>query len=189
MKLRTGLLLLSALHVCAAGANDNRPHTLSVVAEVPAVPVAPQPAERHLFELPALEYVFRVEARCHDDWQPESLMLNVADSRISKSGAELKGNATQQLELRIPARQLAPIAMRDFCVIDAPEEGSAAEAETTQRSSRDAQSPMTVSAALSAHASLRCSHGDEQKTVYVSQPLDVTLTCDTTGPAGSITAR
>jgi len=188
MKLRTGLLLLPALHVCAASADDGVLHTLRVVAEVPAVLVAPQPAERHLFELPSLDYVFSVEARCHDDWQPESLLLNVADSRISKTGADLKGNAPQQLELRIPAKQLAPIAMRNFCVIDVAEEGSAAQAETTKRQLPGAQSHMTVSAALSAHASLRCSLGDKQKTVYISQPLDVRLTCEADRPTGGVMA-
>jgi hypothetical protein len=42
---------------------------------------------------------------------------------------------------------------------------------------------------LSVHASLRCSLGDEQRTIYVSQPLDVTLTCAVPETAGSTTAR
>jgi hypothetical protein len=182
--------LLPALHVCVAGADDSGLHALTVAAEVAAVAVPAQPPERHFFELPSLDYVFRVEAHCHSDWKPESLSLNVADSRVTRTGTELEGNANQQLELKVPAKQLAPIAMRDFCVIDPATEGSAAEAETPDRHRDTTARPdqMTVGAALSVHASLRCSLGDEQRIIYVSEPLDVTLTCalaDTVGGASA----
>jgi hypothetical protein len=146
---------------------------------VAVVAVGPQPPERHSFELPSLDYVFRVEARCHSDWKPESLSLNIADSRVTRAGTELQDNTSQQLELKVPAKQLAPIAMRDFCVIDPAAEGSAVEAETRTRNRDETPRPghMTIGAALSVHASLRCSLGDEQRIIYVSEPLDVTLTC------------
>ena len=191
MTLRARLWLLPALCICAAGADDSRLHALTVAAEVAAVAVAVQPPERHFFELPSLDYVFRVEARCHSDWKPESLSLNVADSRVTRTGTELEGNASQQLELKIPAKQLAPIAMRDFCVIDPATEGSAAEADTPGRHRDTTARPgqLTIGAALSVHASLRCSLGDEQRTIYVSEPLDVTLTCAVPETAGGATAR
>lgn len=191
MKLRARLWLLPALHVCAAGADDSGLHALTVAAEVAAVAVPAQPPERHFFELPTLDYVFRVEARCHSDWKPESLSLNVADSRVTRTGTELEGNANQQLGLKVPAKQLAPIAMRDFCVIDPATEGSAAEAETPERNRHTTTRPgqMTIGAALSVHASLRCSLGDEQRIIYVSRPLDVTLTCALAETAGGAAAR
>jgi hypothetical protein len=191
MKLRRGLWLLPAFHVCAAGADENGLHTLTVAAEVPAVTVTPQPPERHFFELPSLDYVFRVEARCHGDWQPESLSLNVADSRVTRSGAELLSNAEQQLKLEVPAKQLAPIAMRNFCVINAVQEGSSAAAETPIEppARLPGSDQMTVNAALSVHASLRCSHGDARKTVYISQPLDLLLSCDLGDEEGRIAAH
>ena len=191
MKLRARWWLLPALHVCVAGADDSGLHTLTVAAEVAAVAVGPQPPERHFFELPPLNYVFQVEARCHSDWKPESLSLNVADSLVTRTGTELQGNADQQLELKVPAKQLAPIAMRDFCVIDPAAEGSTAEAETPDwnRDTTPRPDQMTIGAALSVHASLRCSLGDEQRIIYVSEPLDLTLTCALPETAGSAVAR
>jgi hypothetical protein len=199
MKVRCLLLLLPALPASVAAADSSGLHTLAVVAEIPVVSVAPQPPGRHLFQLPSLDYIFRVEARCHNDWKPESLSLNVADSRVSRTAAQLADNPDQQLEMQIPANQLAPLAMRNFCVIGEGREGSAAEGPTTDGKGETApdrpESPepttheLTISAALSAHASLRCSNGEEQKTVYVSQPLDVTLICEAGVPAGGTTAQ
>jgi hypothetical protein len=183
--------LLPVLYVCAAGADDSGLHTLAVAAEVAAVAVPPQPAERHFFELPALDYVFRVEARCHSDWKPESLSLNVADTRVTRTAADLENSANQELELKVPSKQLAPVPMRDFCVIEPVLEGSALEAKTAEPDgiARPAPGRMTVGAALSVQASLRCSLGDEQRMIYVSEPLDVTLTCALPEMAGSTASR
>lgn len=183
--------LLPVLYVCVAGADDSGLHTLAVTAEVATVAVPPQPAERHFFELPALDYVFRVEARCHSDWKAESLSLNVADTRVTRTSADLENSANQELELRVPSKQLAPIPMHNFCVIEPVPEGSALGAETADpdRMARPAPGRITVGAALSVQASLRCSLGDEQRMIYVSEPLDVTLTCAVPEMTGSATSR
>jgi hypothetical protein len=190
MKLPAPLWLLPALHVFAAAADDSGLHTLAVAAEVTAIAVPPQPPERHFFDLPSLDYVFRIEARCHNDWEPESLSLSVADSRVARTATELEGKANLELELKIPAKQLAPIAMRNFCVIDPAAEGSMADRETPDWNRHTpAPGEMTIGAAMSVHASLRCSLGDEQRTIYVSQPLDVTLICAVPEPAAGTAAR
>jgi hypothetical protein len=191
MKLPASLWLLPALHVFAAAAEDRGLHTLAVAAEVTAIAVPPQPPERHFFDLPSLDYLFRIEARCHNDWEPESLSLSVADSRVARTATELEGKANLELALKIPAKQLAPIAMRNFCVIDPAAEGSVAEGETPDWNPHTTPAPgeMTIGAALSVQASLRCSLGDEQRTIYVSQPLDVTLICAVPETAGGTAAR
>jgi hypothetical protein len=179
MKFYRCVLLLPALSICAAGAEDTALHRLTVSAESPSVPVKPQPPGRRSLALPSLDYVFRVEARCEDDWTPESLSLTVADSRIRKTGEELKNETNQQLDLKVPASQLAPLTLRDFCVIGSAPEGSAAGAGTplVPREDLARTSRLTTNAAI-AHASLRCSNGEQQKTIYVSSPLDVTLVCE-----------
>jgi hypothetical protein len=193
MKARSLLLLLPALPASMAHAESGGLHTLAIVPEIPVVNVAPQPPGRHLFQLPALDYVFRVQARCHDEWKPESLSLTVADSRVFRTAAELVESSNHQLEMQIPANQLAPLAMRNFCMIEEAQEGSDAAGSSDGMDDETAgnlpEAPevtirelttrqLTIDAALSAHASLRCSNGEEQKTVYVSQPLDVTLVCE-----------
>lgn len=190
MKIRSVLLLSSVLAASAAAADTTGSQTLAILPDVPVVNVPPQPAQRHLFQLPSLEYLFRVEARCDSDWTAESLSLNVADSRMTRSAADLADSPEQQLGMQIPANQLAPLAMRDFCVIEEAGEGSGADGGLPATATSAAAVPeppaagrvtarrLTISAALSAHASLRCSNGEEQKTVYISQPLDVILACE-----------
>jgi hypothetical protein len=167
--------------VGVASAGGTGPHTLTVTAETPAVTVGAQPSDRHFFNLPSLEYVFQLEARCAHGWSPESLSLSVADRHASLGSAQLHETPDQQIRLQIPAKQIAPVVLRDFCVIDRTAEGSEIDALLHDKPPADALPVTTVIAALSAHASLRCSSGGEQKTVYVSQPLDVTLACDAPG--------
>ena len=187
MKFYRRLLGLPALCLFAAAAADESGlHTLNVVAGTPEVTVKPQAPGRRSLSLPALEYQFSIEAHCPDEWTPASFSLNVADSRISKTGNELKQGTNQQLGITVPARQLAPLTLRDFCVIDAAGEGSAPAGEVNTSSWQTATRSLTINAAL-AHASLRCTREDEQRTVYVSQPLDVTLLCDGAG-AEDVTA-
>ena len=169
---------LLVLTFCLAGAGSAELHSLRVTAATPAVTVVAQPGDRHFFNLPSLDYAFQLEARCGKDWTPESLTLSVADSRTSLGSAQLHESSAQQVKLHVPARQIAPIVLRDFCVIDGTAEGSGVEAKTGAHSLVRAPRQLTVSAALSAQASLRCSSDDEKKTIYVSQPLDVTLDCE-----------
>jgi hypothetical protein len=177
---KSALLLLT---FCLAGAGSTGLHSLRITAETPAVTVVPQPRDRHFFNLPSLDYAFQVEARCGKDWRPESLTLSVADSRTSLGSAQLHESSARQVKLHVPAKQIAPVVLRDFCVIDGTAEGSSVEAKPGALPLVRTPRQMTVSAALSAQASLRCSSNDEQKTIYVSQPLDVMLACEVPAPS------
>lgn len=178
------VLLLSTFVAGFAAADGPVLHRLDFLADVPAVRVSPQAPGRHFFTLPTLEYAFQLEARCDVGWKPESLSLNVADSRASVGSAALNENPGQEIRLRIPAAQLAPIVLREFCVIDGTEEGSGDGGEAVA-STPAGLSQMTYRAALSAQASLRCSNGSDEQVVYVSKPLDLALACDTPSPPGA----
>ena len=186
MKCHPALLLTAVLYASVASADGSAVHSLAVGADRTSVTVAPQSPDRHFFELPSLDIVFRIEASCRTDWQPESLSLNVADSRVTRNAAELLHNSHQKIPLRIPAEQLAPIAIRNFCVIEGAAEGSGEDAGPPAGRMSGTALELTVSAALSAHASLRCSNGDERKTIYVTEPLDVTLVCEEPKDAGEV---
>ena len=191
MKFHRHFLALPALCIFmfAAAADETDPHTLTVAAGTPEVSVQPQPPGRRSLSLPSLDYAFSVEARCPDDWAPASLSLNVADSRISKAGKDLENQVNQQLDITVPARQLAPLTLRDFCVIDPADEGSVTPVEKPVAPPRVPGSSRLRLVAALAHASLRCTRDDQEKTVYVSQPLDVTLICDASDDEGAVTAR
>ena len=169
------------LLVRPAAADDDAPDHLELAAEPPVVSVtATAPGGRRFVELPALEYRFEVEAACTGSRTPRSLSISVADSRVALAGAALEGETVRELVLTVPGRQLAPIALDDFCVAapaageELPEGYEAASAFTA------ASAPprlLTVPAVVSAQASLVCGDEAGSRIRYVTKPLAVTLAC------------
>ena len=174
--MKSVLTLSAALLIgCRAGGALADPlQEVTLNSETPVVDVALRRAGRQFLDLPALEYTFAVEARCGDEWRPESLSLNVADSRVALGAGQLSDNAHSEIVLNVPAQQLAPLAVHDFCLL--PEDATAHPAEASHRVPA-ASSPLTIRAVLSAQASLLCVSKHERRITYVSQPLDVMLTC------------
>lgn len=173
-------LLVLATPSVSSAADDaplERSHAVEITVNVPVVAVSPQPGDRHFLNLPSLEYQFRIEPRCETGWRPESFSLNVADSRVSLSGAELN-EGTRELLLRVPARQIAPVPVAGFCVIGEAEKGSAEAASGRSKPG----SQLGIGGALSAHASLVCGSDDARDITYVARPLDVLLSCEAPQP-------
>lgn len=144
---------------------------LSVAANAPEVNLAPRDPGRNFLRLPTLEYRFEIHVQCSDSRAPESLSLNVADTRKSLAADRIVTDGPTEISLRIPARQIAPLVVEDFCVApDEDDDDAASEARS--------QSRITIPAALSAQASLLCAGGEDQAMTYVSTALDVSLVCD-----------
>jgi hypothetical protein len=142
---------------------------LSIGAETVIVSIKEHAAGRNLIQLPSIEVSFSIATRCNGDLTPESLMLSVADTYKTLSAEQLAGDDSQQVVLGIPEKQIAPVAIGDFCIAD--ESDSPGEDGANQLLIRDA---------LSAQASLLCVNEAERKTVYASQPLDIQLNCERT---------
>jgi len=66
--------------------------------------------------------------------------------------------------MKIPASQIAPLSVEGFCLTS--ESGGQQESER-----------VTVRGILSAQASLLCSGDEDQRLMYASRSLDVTLNC------------
>lgn len=174
-------VLAGELIACqAGGALADSAQDVALRAETPVVAVPPRRSGRQFLDLPALEYTFEVETRCDDDWVPESLSLNVADSRIAFGAGQLSHSTPHEIVLNVPAQQLAPVAVHDFCLLPEDTTGQAAGAPGPVS---PASTPLTIRAVLSAQASFLCVSEQERRITYVSQPLDVTLTCDAPVPA------
>lgn len=178
------LLILLALRPVAA--EDAAARRLQLSAEPPVVDVSGIPPGRQFVELPSLEYRFEVQTACGGNRTPRSLSINVADSRVALSGAALEGEP-EELVLTIPARQLAPIAVNDFCVVEENRvHGGATEnalANIPSVAGAESRRLLTLPAVVSAQASLVCAGEDGHDISYVTEPLDVTLSC-TVGSAG-----
>lgn len=139
-----------------------------VVANTPAASILPRQANRKFIQLPTLEYDFEINVHCMMNRKPTSLLLSVADTRKTLGEVDISAGVPVGLTLQIPAAQIGPIAVEDFCYV-ADENGLINDKNKEQ---------LTISAILSAQASLRCESESDQKVVYVSQLLDVSLVCE-----------
>lgn len=145
--------------------------TLTVAADAPTVTLTPRNPGRSFVRLPTLEYRFEIGAECSDERLPGSLSLNVADTRKSLPADKIVSDGPTEVSLRIPAGQIAPLVIEDFCVTQAEEDGNGI---------GEAPSNLTIPAALSAQASLLCEGDEDRAMTYVSRPLDVLLVCERT---------
>ncbi len=143
---------------------------LNFSAGTPTANVMPRSRERAPLQLPDLEYQFSIDAVCRDDLSPASLSLAVADSRRTFNAEQIVAGALDDVRLLVPAEQIAPVMIANFCVV----EGDADQAITSA-------SPLTVHAALSAQASLLCIGDTGRSMKYASANLDVMLVCENPG--------
>ena len=159
------VFLLAVTVAGPAAARD----TLSIAADAPAVLLSPRSPGRNFLRLPTLEFSFEIQTYCSGGRSPEALSLSVADTRKSLSASQIIRDGPTEISLRIPASQIAPLVVEDFCVVQIAENGG---------SISEAPMQITIHAALSAQASLLC-EGDEDKAItYVSRPLDISLVCN-----------
>lgn len=164
-----GLVPVSVLIAVTACGPAHGKDSLSVVVNSPTVSVAPTNPGQKFMRLPTLEYIFAVRAKCADGRSPKSLSLNVADSRRSLAAEQIVSNGPTEISLKIPASQIAPLVVEDFCVAASEENGGPAS---------DAQTQVSIPSALSAQASLLCEGESDKTMTYVSRTLDVSLVCE-----------
>ena len=158
-------LLLAVTATGPALGND----TLSVMADAPVVPLSLRGPGRSFVRLPTLEYKFEIQTQCTESRSPGSLSLSVADTRRWLAADDIIIDGPTEIRLRIPASQIAPLVIEDFCILRSEEDGEG---------NGDPPAQITIPAALSVQTSLLC-EGDEDKVMtYVSRPLDVLLVCE-----------
>lgn len=160
----------------ATRAGDTGRGRFSLTAEAAVLYITPREAGRNFLTLPALEFRFRLLPRCADGGQAMSFSLNVADSRISLQAAQLAGgdaDPARDLLLTVPPEQLAPVALREFCIAAPPQNTGAEEAPLAPPAAEE----VLIPSVLAAQASLLCRSDDTQSMTYVSKPLDLRLVC------------
>jgi hypothetical protein len=161
-------VLVSSTLRCAHAESD-----LTLSADTPTAQVEPRSAERAPLVLPELEYNFSIQVNCHDNLEAASISLAVADTRRTFDHTQIASGELNAFSLRIPANQIAPVVIADFCIT--PTDGSQDPATTGR------QLPMTLRSALSAQASLLCVAEGHQSMKYASAALDVQLVCEHRG--------
>ena len=110
--------------------------------------------------LPSLPYSFEIKTLCESGLNPTLLSLSVADTRRSLQAEELADAQTASLAFTIPAAQIGPIALNQFCV------------QTQEHAEL-----LTLPSVLSVQASLLCASDTKRRMIYASAPLAVSLEC------------
>lgn len=151
----THFLLLPGLYFVFADVDRLRIH-----AEPAAAVLTMQQGGRTLVKLPPLEFRLSISPYCAKGGRPESLSITIADTQRTLRGEDLQSEMSIDLSIRVPASQLAPFALREFCV------DPAAEGES-----------LMLTAALAAQVSLRCTRAEEQSIVFAAEPLDIRVDC------------
>lgn len=165
-----GIAILLATMISSQADSNSALHSLSFTASKPQVQVLGRSGRRDYLHLPSLEYTFILTARCGADFEPHSVSLSIADKFRSLPTDQLVDLATgAELKMTVPAKQLAPLAIENFCVKnDAEKDAENAPVNATA----------SIRAAFSAQASLICTNEQQQQQItYASNPLDIVLIC------------
>lgn len=160
----TGILGV-ALFALAAKA-DEEPRLL-VTASVPVVELIPRSSNAPLIRLPKLFYDFKIRSSCAEGLNIQSVMISVADTRRKIMADELTNRTEAIIPMTIPAKQIAPVNVADFC-----------RAGSTDGDGNNYDPGLkTVTGALSAQASMLCADETREQVTFVSASLDVSLSC------------
>ncbi len=133
---------------------------LSVRAEPAVVTITQQAGGRRLIRLPELKFDLHIRTHCARGGLPESVSISVADTNRTIRGEELRAASSFETSVLVSSRQLAPLALQEFCV-----------------AGDSAQQSLLVTTALTAHVSLRCAREEEQTIVYDAKSLDIRINC------------
>lgn len=139
---------------------------LKVESDPATVNIARQEDGRQLVRLPKLEFPLRVNAHCGRGGELQSLSISVADTRQTIAGEDYPANEVLATTVTVSPRQIAPIAVEEFCVVGEP-----------------AGASRLLETALTAQISLRCALDESQSVVFAAEPLDVRLVCNDAEPA------
>ena len=157
------LVLILGVTCGAAGVAQADPAERATVLAGPAVvEIKPQPPGRRLIRLPALEFPLTVRPSCIEA-DVASVSISVADTRHSLAAASFADATSFEILLRLPGRQIAPLAVDEFCI--------AGESQEAHGESKD------VADVLTANVALRCTTETGSAISYESLSLDVRLLC------------
>lgn len=136
---------------------------LKVEFDTAIAKIAPRASAKPI-QLPNLTFTLRVQALCAAPQITESVSVSIADTRIT-----LKPEDDELIEksIRVSRKQLGPVAVDDFC-LDEP--------------GAEAQDSLQISAALTAHLSLRCADDSNASISYETAALNVALQCELPEP-------
>ena len=160
------IVILYSLIACLAPGHtygDESESQLLVTLDAATIVVQPRPSNSRLINLPGIEFAMHVKTQCNEGMQAESVSVSVADTRVNFGPEVLNEQDKLEASIRIPGKQIAPLAVDSFCVA---EEGETVNAR------------LRVNDVLSAQVSLKCAAEDQHSIFYQTAALDVVLSCE-----------
>jgi len=111
--------------------------------------------------LPLLEFSLLASFACPSDADAESVTVSIADTHKRLGPDEISDKAALDVRVSVPANQIAPVTVADFCIDDGP----------------DDKQDLLVPGVATAQASLRCRSENESFLYFASAVLPVRLHC------------
>lgn len=152
------LFMTLAVLACVDVRGEDANSQLVATFEAAIAEIAPRSSAQAI-QLPSLTFTVSIEANCPLTYTTGTISISIADTRVR---TELVADGPTQQSIRVPEKQLGPIAVSDFCIAGA-DPGSAQQLQL-----RDA---------LSAQLSLRCVGENKESMTYSTVPLEVSLQC------------
>jgi hypothetical protein len=149
--------------------------TLVIDADTPVVETGFRAAGRNFMRLPDVRFTVSLDTHCSSGFLPQAMSLSVADTRKSLTSDDISADAVTVTEFTVPASQVGPVAVNDFCV-------AIADADDQALSPASAEDPdegdtLVITSVISIQASLLCANEAERRMTYASRGLDVSLAC------------
>ena len=169
---------LATIFPVVISAEPEPAQVIEISVNVPTVMVTPHHTDHFIsLQLPSLIYDLTLTTFCDKNWQPISVSVSIADSGKSFNARQLQGTAILKTQLQIPAMQIAPLPVEQFCIKNKQEKLQPGNTNNNETPSGSNRNKITISSVLSAQASLLCATETEQSITYVTKSLDVTLEC------------
>ena len=140
--------------------SDNRP---ILRAKAASVELQLQPSGRRLLRLPNLDFALQIEPQCEVGMHIASVSISIADTSKSFRGMDFLEQSTLETTIRLPRRQIGPLAIERFC--------------TGEDKNSNNDDVLLIRDAFTAHVSLRCADGVRELVVYETLALAIRMVC------------
>ncbi|MDH3480616.1 MAG: hypothetical protein OEM50_02795 [Gammaproteobacteria bacterium] len=158
-RLRVPIVLAVCLCITTIVAAADGPLTLR--ANESSAQLVPRKQGPQQVSLPSLEFSLVATVDCPSDADVEAVTVSIADTHKHFGPAEIGDEAALDVRIRVPANQVAPIAIADFCI-----DGGAGD-----------EKGLLVPGIATAQASLRCRSETGLSVYFASTVLPLRLDC------------
>ncbi len=158
-RLRVPIVLAVCLCITSNVAAADGP--LALRANETSAQLLPRKQGPQQVSLPSLEFSLLATVACPSDADVEAVTVSIADTHKRFGPAEIGNEAALDVRISVPAKQIAPVAIADFCIDGGPGD----------------EKGLLVPGVATAQASLRCRSETGLSVFFASAVLPLRLDC------------